>query len=65
MYGSVIQCYRRRMCGDEVLWLPGCDHAGIATQVIVEKQLQKYRGLTRHQIGRKQFVEEVWKWKKQ
>ncbi|KAK2153370.1 hypothetical protein LSH36_299g01010 [Paralvinella palmiformis] len=55
----------RRMCGDDVLWLPGCDHAGIATQVIVEKELQKRVGVTRHQIGRKQFVEEVWKWKNQ
>ena len=53
------------MCGDDVLWLPGCDHAGIATQVIVEKELQKRVGVTRHQIGRKQFVEEVWKWKNQ
>ena len=53
------------MHGDEALWLPGCDHAGIATQVVVEKQLRKERGLSRHDIGRKQFVEEVWKWKKE
>ena len=53
------------MKGRMVLWNPGCDHAGIATQVVVEKRLMKERGITRHEIGRDQFVEEVWKWKKE
>ena len=56
---------RHRMKGRMVLWNPGCDHAGIATQVVVEKRLMKERGITRHEIGRDQFVEEVWKWKKE
>ncbi|XP_074653865.1 valine--tRNA ligase-like [Tubulanus polymorphus] len=55
----------RRMCGDRVLWNPGCDHAGIATQVVVEKQLMKQTGLTRHDIGRRQFIDQVWQWKNQ
>eukprot|EP00117_Sycon_ciliatum_P046551 scpid27278/ scgid33326/ Valine--tRNA ligase; Valyl-tRNA synthetase len=52
-----------RMRGDETLWNPGCDHAGIATQVVVEKKLKRERNLTRHDIGREEFVKEVWKWK--
>lgn len=44
-------------------WIPGCDHAGIATQVVVEKTLFKREGKTRHDIGREKFLEEVWKWK--
>ena len=52
----------RRMAGDNALWLPGTDHAGIATQVIVERQLRK-EGLSRHDIGREKFLERVWKWK--
>ena len=51
------------MEGFEVLWLPGTDHAGIATQVIVEKQLKKEQGLSRHDLGREAFVEKVWQWK--
>lgn len=51
------------MKGVETLWVPGMDHAGIATQVVVEKKLWKEKGLTRHDIGREQFEEEVWKWK--
>lgn len=43
--------------------MPGMDHAGIATQVVVEKKLWKEQGLTRHEIGRKAFEEEVLKWK--
>ncbi|KAK3588285.1 hypothetical protein CHS0354_009300 [Potamilus streckersoni] len=46
-----------------VLWIPGCDHAGIATQVVVEKKLWQERKVTRHQLGREEFVKEVWKWK--
>ncbi len=51
-----------RMRGYNTLWLPGTDHAGIATQVVVERQLKR-EGKTRHQIGREAFVERVWKWK--
>jgi valyl-tRNA synthetase len=50
-----------RMMGDPSLWLPGVDHAGIATQVVVEKELAK-EGLDRHQIGREKFEERVWIW---
>ncbi len=52
----------RRMRGFNVLWLPGIDHAGIATQNVVEKQLAA-EGLDRHAIGREAFIERVWKWK--
>lgn len=51
------------MCGRTVLFVPGCDHAGIATQVVVEKKLKRERGLSRHDLGRAEFVKEVWKWK--
>ena len=54
----------RRMKGDRTLWLPGTDHAGIATQNVVEKQLSK-EGLDRHQLGRDAFVDRVWQWKSQ
>ena len=53
-----------RMRGDEVLWLPGMDHAGIATQAVVEKQLAA-QGLTRFDLGREAFVERVWDWKRE
>jgi valyl-tRNA synthetase len=53
---------RRRMLGDEVLWLPGMDHAGIATQNVVERELAK-EGKSRHDLGREAFVERVWQWK--
>jgi len=52
----------KRMSGYKVLWLPGTDHAGIATQNVVEKQLAS-EGLDRHKIGRDAFIERVWKWK--
>jgi valyl-tRNA synthetase len=55
---------RKRMLGFEVLWLPGMDHAGIATQNKVEQQLAE-QGLSRHDIGREAFVEKVWEWKEQ
>ncbi len=55
---------KARMAGFEVLWLPGTDHAGIATQVVVEKQLKKEQGIFRHALGREAFVEKVWQWKK-
>lgn len=62
---AVEDCLTRwhRMQGHATLWLPGLDHAGIATQVVVEKKLKKERGILRHDIGREKFVEEVWKWK--
>jgi valyl-tRNA synthetase len=50
-----------RMKGESTLWLPGVDHAGIATQVVVEQQLAA-EGLTRHDLGREKFVERVWQW---
>eukprot|EP01101_Sappina_pedata_P002068 TRINITY_DN12344_c0_g1_i1.p2 TRINITY_DN12344_c0_g1~~TRINITY_DN12344_c0_g1_i1.p2 ORF type:complete len:1330 (-),score=738.37 TRINITY_DN12344_c0_g1_i1:45-4034(-) len=52
-----------RMSGKKVLWVPGTDHAGIATQVVVEKKLYKDEKITRHEIGREKFVEKVWEWK--
>ncbi len=54
----------KRMNGFEGLWLPGTDHAGIATQNVVEKKLAK-ENKTRHQLGREKFIEEVWDWRKQ
>ncbi|HOK46902.1 MAG TPA: valine--tRNA ligase, partial [Bryobacteraceae bacterium] len=52
----------RRMCGDNTLWLPGTDHAGIATQMLVERQLAS-EGIDRRQIGREEFERRVWAWK--
>ncbi len=52
----------RRMCGDNTLFLPGVDHAGIATQMLVERSLAA-EGLTRQQLGREEFVRRVWIWK--
>ena len=52
----------RRMCGDRVLWVPGTDHAGIATQMLVERQIVS-EGVTRQQMGREAFVARVWKWR--
>ncbi|XP_066910854.1 valine--tRNA ligase-like [Clytia hemisphaerica] len=52
-----------RMNGKTTLYLPGCDHAGIATQVVVERQLKKEQNLSRHDLGREKFVEKVWEWK--
>ncbi len=53
---------RKRMQGYEVLWLPGMDHAGIATQTVVEGQLAA-EGITREDLGREEFIERVWRWK--
>ncbi|MER7546544.1 valine--tRNA ligase [Spirillospora sp. NPDC127506] len=53
---------RRRMQGYETVWVPGMDHAGIATQNVVERELAK-EGHSRHDLGREAFVERVWKWK--
>src|SRR5436190_16430623 len=52
----------KRMQGYEVLWLPGMDHAGIATQNVVERQLAA-EGMSRHDLGREAFVAKVWQWK--
>ena len=52
----------KRMKGFEALWLPGMDHAGIATQNVVEKQLAQ-QGISRHDVGREEFVKRVWQWK--
>ncbi|KPJ86963.1 MAG: valine--tRNA ligase, partial [Spirochaetes bacterium DG_61] len=53
----------KRMKGHNTLWLPGTDHAGIATQNVVEKELAK-EGTSRHDVGRERFIELVWQWKK-
>ena len=51
-----------RMKGDNTLWQPGTDHAGIATQIVVERQLDQ-QGISRHDLGREKFIEKVWEWK--
>ena len=53
-----------RMKGDNTLWQPGTDHAGIATQMVVEQKLQ-LEGITRHDLGREKFIERVWEWKEE
>ncbi len=55
----------KRMAGYNALWIPGTDHAGIATQIKVEEMLRKEEGLTRYDLGREKFLERVWDWKKQ
>ncbi|MBI4938978.1 MAG: valine--tRNA ligase [Nitrosomonadales bacterium] len=52
----------RRMKGDNTLWQPGTDHAGIATQIVVERQLEA-QGISRHDLGRDKFIAKVWEWK--
>ena len=52
----------KRMQGFDALWLPGTDHAGIATQMVVERDLRA-RGISRHDLGREKFLERVWAWK--
>src|SRR5438477_228564 len=54
----------KRMSGFNTLWLPGTDHAGIATQMVVDRELQK-QGISRFDIGREKFLEKVWEWKEQ
>jgi hypothetical protein len=54
---------RNRMNGKRVLWVPGTDHAGIATQSVVERRLWEEEKKTRHDLGREAFVEKVWEWK--
>ncbi len=53
----------KRMQGYAALWLPGTDHAGIATQIKVEQELREKEGLTRYDLGREKFLERVWEWK--
>ncbi len=59
-----ILCRYKRLKGFNVLWMPGTDHAGIATQNVVEKKLAE-EGLTRHDLGREKFIERVWQWRKE
>ena len=61
---TLMDCLTRyhRMCGNNTLWQPGTDHAGIATQMVVERQLNS-ENITRHDLGREKFVEKVWQWK--
>src|SRR5688572_14062505 len=54
----------RRMAAYNAMWLPGTDHAGIATQMVAERELREREGKTRHDIGREAFVERVWDWRK-
>src|SRR5882724_5171010 len=54
----------KRMCGYRTLWLPGMDHAGISTQMVVTRELKK-EGLSRQDLGREKFIERVWKWKQE
>ncbi|MDX2080495.1 MAG: valine--tRNA ligase [Terrimicrobiaceae bacterium] len=58
-----ILCRHARQTGHEVLWLPGTDHAGIATQTVVERRLRKEEKKTRHDLGREEFLQRVWEWK--
>jgi len=58
-----ILCRYRRLRGDNVLWMPGTDHAGIATQNVVERKLAQ-DGTDRHALGRERFIEEVWAWRR-
>ncbi|NLG26853.1 MAG: class I tRNA ligase family protein, partial [Chloroflexi bacterium] len=58
---ALIRYHRQK--GDPTLWLPGSDHAGIATQNVVERELAK-EGLTRQAMGREAFIERVWEWKR-
>src|ERR1700691_3479733 len=58
-----ILCRFERMRGKDVLWQPGTDHAGIATQMVVERQLMEHQRPDRRTLGREKFLEEVWRWK--
>ncbi|PIX22115.1 MAG: valine--tRNA ligase [Deltaproteobacteria bacterium CG_4_8_14_3_um_filter_43_13] len=54
----------KRMAGFNVLWMPGTDHAGIATQNVVERELAQ-KGISRHSLGREEFIEHIWKWREE
>ena len=60
-----ILCRMKRMQGFNVLWMPGTDHAGIATQAVVERRLLEDEGKSRHELGREGLVERIWQWKDQ
>lgn len=60
-----ILCRQKRMQGRNVLWMPGTDHAGIATQAVVERRLHEEENKTRHDLGRAGLVERIWQWKEQ
>src|ERR671914_132779 len=60
-----VLCRFERMRGKDVLWQPGMDHAGIATQMVVERQLMETQQPGRHALGREKFVERVWAWKEE
>ena len=60
-----ILCRMKRMQGFNVLWMPGTDHAGIATQAVVERRLREEEKLTRHDLGREGLVDRIWEWKQQ
>ena len=60
-----VQIRMRRMQGYSALWMPGTDHAGIATQAVVERRLREEEGKTRHDLGREALVSRIWKWKEQ
>src|SRR5689334_15781500 len=55
----------KRMQGFEALWMPGTDHAGIATQAVVERRMLEEEGKTRHDVGRDELVKRIWKWKEE
>ncbi|XP_011704561.1 PREDICTED: valine--tRNA ligase-like isoform X3 [Wasmannia auropunctata] len=63
LYCSRTYTHRHRMKGHPVLWIPGLDHAGIATQAIMERTLRQTRNITRHDIGRAEFTRLIWQWK--
>jgi len=60
-----IQIRKHRMMGEVALWMPGTDHAGIATQAVVERRLKELENKTRHDLGREKLVERIWQWKDQ
>jgi valyl-tRNA synthetase len=60
-----IQIRKHRMMGEVALWMPGTDHAGIATQAVVERRLKELENKTRHDLGRDQLVARIWDWKEQ
>jgi valyl-tRNA synthetase len=60
-----IQIRKHRMMGEVALWMPGTDHAGIATQAVVERRLKELENKTRHDLGREKLVERIWEWKDQ
>ena len=55
----------KRMCGYETMWMPGTDHAGIATQAVVERRLREDQNLTRQELGREGLVKKIWEWKEE